>query len=73
MYDFLDELVRRYAASAAASPEHKVILARKVLGFSNEEIVRELEDYYNRSYSINYISTIWKRSIAKAISKQAEL
>jgi len=73
VYDFLDELVRRYAASAAASPEHKVILARKVLGFSNEEIVRELENYYNRSYSINYISTIWKRSIAKAISKQAEL
>lgn len=69
MYDFLDELMGR----VRWSPEHKLILIRKIDKVSNEQIAKELEDLSGKTYSVNYISTIWKQHISKQIVKQAYL
>jgi hypothetical protein len=69
VYIFLDTLLDR----AIWSPEHELILVRKIDKIPNEEIVRELENLGGRSYSINYISTIWKQSITKKIVRYAYL
>lgn len=69
MYEFLDELINR----VRWSPEHKVILCRKIDKIPNEEIVKELESKGCKSYSVNYVSTIWKQHISKRIAKQAIL
>jgi len=69
MYEFLDELIN----SIHWSPEHKIILDRKIDRVPNEDIVAELQRKGYKSYSINYISTIWKQHISKRIAKQAEL
>lgn len=69
MYDFLDELLER----VRWSPEHKHILIRKIDKVSNEQIAKELEEMSGKSYSVNYISTIWKQHITKQVVKQAYL
>ena len=69
MYEFLDELIAR----VRWSPEHEIILWRKVNHVPNENIVAELESLGYKAYSVNYVSTIWKQHISKRIAKQAEL
>ena len=69
MYEFLDELINR----VRWSPEHKIILWRKINRVPNEEIVAELDRLGYKAYSVNYISTIWKQHISKRIAKQARL
>ena len=69
MYDFLEELIDR----VKWSPEHYHILVRKIDKIPNEEIAKELLDINGRSYSVNYISTIWKQHISKQIVKYAYL
>lgn len=69
MYEFLDELINR----VRWSPEHKIILWRKINRVPNEDIVAELERLGYKAYSVNYISTIWKQHISKRIAKQARL
>ena len=68
-YEFLDELIER----VRWSPEHRIILERKIDKIPNEEITAELEELGYKSYSVNYISTIWKQHISKRIAKQAYL
>lgn len=68
-YMFLDELMRR----VRLSPEHRLILEEKIDHVSNEDIVRHLEEMGGKTYSINYISTIWKQHITKQLVKQAYL
>ena len=69
MYDFLDELLER----VRWSPEHEHILIRKIDKIPNEQIAKELYDINGKSYSVNYISTIWKQHISKQIVKYAYL
>lgn len=69
MYEFLDELINR----VHWSPEHEIILWRKIDHVPNENIVAELEGLGYKAYSVNYVSTIWKQHISKRIAKQAEL
>lgn len=68
-YMFLDELMRR----VRLSPEHRLILEEKIDHVSNEDIVKHLEEMGGKTYSINYISTIWKQHITKQLVKQAYL
>ena len=46
---------------------------RKIDKVPNEQIAQELEDNFGRTYSVNYISTIFKQSIPKEIAKYAYL
>ena len=69
MYNFLDELIDR----TRLSPEHELILKEKINHIPNEQIVDDLIRLGGKSYSINYISTIWKQHITKQIAKQAYL
>lgn len=68
-YDFLDYLIER----VRWSPEQKHILVRKIDRVPNETIVEELRQLGYKSYSVNYISTIWKQHISKRIAKHAYL
>lgn len=69
MYDFLEELIDR----VDWSPEHWHILIRKIDKIPNEQIVDELFKINGKTYSVNYISTIWKQHISKQIVKYAYL
>lgn len=69
MYDFLDELLDR----VRLTPEHKHILIRKIDKVPNEQIAQELFDINGKTYSVNYISTIWKQYITKQVVKYAYL
>ncbi len=69
MYDFLDELIEK----VRWSPEHEHILIRKIDKIPNEQIADELYEINGKSYSVNYISTIWKQHISKQIVKYAYL
>lgn len=68
-YRFLDTLLGR----VRLSPEHKIILEDKLDYMSNEAIMRDLEELGGKTYSINYISTIWKQHITKQIAREAHL
>lgn len=69
IYNFLDELIDRIRWT----PEQEIILKRKINKVPNEDIVRELEGLGYKSYSVNYISTIFKQHISKRIVKMAYL
>lgn len=69
LYDFLEELIDR----VRWTPEHYHILIRKIDKIPNEQIAEELLDINRKSYSVNYISTIWKQHITKQIVKYAYL
>ena len=69
MYDFLEELIDRIPWSK----EHWHILIRKIDKVPNEQIAKELLEISGRTYSVNYISTIWKQHITKLIVKYAYL
>lgn len=68
-YEFLNYLI----GEVRLSPEHRLILEEKIDRVPNEDIVRHLEEIGGKSYSVNYISTIWKQHITKQIVKQAYL
>ena len=69
IYGFLDELIDR----VRWTPEQEIILKRKIDKVPNEDIVKELESLGYKSYSVNYISTIFKQHISKRIVKMAYL
>jgi hypothetical protein len=48
-------------------------LEEKIAHVPNEDIVKHLEEMGGKTYSINYISTIWKQHITKQIAKRAYL
>lgn len=69
IYAFLDLLISRIRWT----PEQEIILKRKIDKVPNEEIVKELGSLDHKSYSVNYISTIFKQHISKRICKMAYL
>jgi hypothetical protein len=65
----LEEIVEK----AELSPDRKYILIRKVDRATNEQIRQELIDKMDKSFNVNYISTIFKREICNAIANTAKL
>lgn len=55
------------------TPVRKHILIRKIDKISNEQIAHELQMFYNTTYAVNYISTIWKREICGAIANTGKI
>lgn len=69
MYNLLDILIKK----AKLTEEQQLILDAKIAHVSNEDIVRELEKMGGKTYSVNYVSTIWKQHITKRMAKAAYL
>ena len=69
MYNLLDILIKK----AKLTEEQQLILDAKIAHISNEDIVRELEKMGGKTYSVNYVSTIWKQHITKRMAKAAYL
>lgn len=44
----------------------------KIDGLSNKEIAENLQSQFNTTYSIEYISALWRKKIPKLISDQAK-
>lgn len=66
MYEFLDELMGRIDWT----PEYEHILVRKIDKVPNEVIAQELAAQ-GKTFSVNYISTIFKQNISKEIAREA--
>lgn len=53
-------------------PMYKDVLIYKIDGLQNLDIQRELERKYGSRYSIEYISSLWRKKIPKLIADQAK-
>lgn len=69
VYEFLDYLLDRIKWS----PEHELVIVRKIDKIPNEDIMNELQSLGGKTYSLNYISTVWKQHVTKKIVKHAYL
>ena len=49
------------------------IIDRKVLKYTNERIKKELQDIFGVNYNVNYISTMYKKTICGKIANAAKL
>lgn len=64
----LVDLIEYYIAVADLSDVERRILTLKIKGKKNEEIARDVNARYNKTYNINYISTIYcQRAIPKLV------
>lgn len=63
----LKKTVDFYIDGAHLTPVQKEVLRLKINGVRNEDITRELFHKFKKSYSINYISTIYRKQIIDAI------
>ena len=48
------------------------IMVYKIDGLSNKEIADNLKNTYGTSYSIEYLSVLWRKKIPKMISDYAK-
>lgn len=48
------------------------IMIYKIDGLSNKEILQQLQKEYNKTYSIEYLSALWRKKIPKIIAEQAK-
>lgn len=62
-----------YIDFANLSPIHKEILELKIKKVKNQDIANYINSKYNKSYTDNYISTIFKQKIIKKINAAATL
>ena len=65
------EALHYYIDLAELTAAQHLILERKIHKFSNEEIRREVNEKFNKSYTTNYISTIYKHKIIPKINEAA--
>ena len=65
----LDFYVRR----ARLSELHQTILDLKLRHWQNQEIAREVNAKFNKTYNPNYISTIFRHHIIPAINEAAQM
>lgn len=61
-----------YAAAAHLDPIHREILDMKVRKVRNEEVAAAVNGKYGKSYTPNYISTIFRHKIIKEINEAAK-
>lgn len=64
-----EQLVDR---ALAGFPLYLDLIKLKVDGLSGREIIAELAKSYNKTYTPEYISSLWRKKIPKIISKRAE-
>ena len=65
------EALHYYIDLAELTAAQHLILEKKIHKFSNEEIRREVNEKFNKSYTTNYISTIYKHKIIPKINEAA--
>lgn len=63
----LKKTIDFYINGAHLTPIQKEVFHLKVRGLRNEDIAREIHHKFNKSYSINYISTIYRKQIVGGI------
>ena len=68
MYDF-DNLCEK---ALADYPMYQKIVEYKVEGLQNEQIQKLLEDEFQTTHTVEYISSLWRNKIPKLIASQAE-
>lgn len=62
-----------YISMADLTPIHHDILSLKIKKYPNQKIADIINEKYSRSYTVNYISTIFRQQIIKKINEAAEL
>ena len=60
-----------YIDLAELTAPQQLILERKIQKFSNEEIRKEINQKFQKTYTTNYISTIYRQKIIKKINEAA--
>lgn len=73
--DLAQQLVKTldyYAAQANLNEIRQLIYERKTHGYSNPQISAEIEQRFNRHYTPNYISTIYRQKILPTIMDTIE-
>lgn len=68
MYDFdnlLDKALKDY-------PMYKRIVEYKIAGYQNEQIQKMLQQEFNTTHTVEYISSLWRNKIPKLIASTAE-
>ena len=60
-----------YIERAELSELQKLILKRKIQKFRNQDIANEVNRLFGKSYTANYISTIFRKKIIKQINEAA--
>ena len=68
MFDF-DELLRK---TLADYPLYNRIVECKIAGMQNIEIQKILEEEFNTTHSIEYISSLWRKKIPQLLASVAE-
>lgn len=68
MFDF-DNLLRR---ALAGYPLYRRIVECKIEGIQNNEIQKILEQEFNTTHSVEYISSLWRKKIPQIIASCAE-
>jgi len=48
------------------------IMIYKIDGLQNKEIAEKIKNKYNITYSIEYLSSVWRKKIPKIISEKAK-
>ena len=48
------------------------IMIYKIDGLQNKDIVEKIKNKYNITYSIEYLSSVWRKKIPKIISEKAK-
>ena len=69
--NFLIRTLDYYLGLTNLSEMHKEILDMKINKKKNEEIAKVINEKYNKNYTINYISTIFRQKIIKEINDAA--
>lgn len=72
MYYMLLDLDNLIEKTFLKYPIHKRILELKIDGYKNEEIQQQIKDEFDTTYSIEYISSLWRNKIPKLIAEQAQ-
>lgn len=67
LYDMLDKIISNICWNDA----HWDILQMKVNNYSNEEVANYIYKKYDIHYSVNYISTIFRRHISRDIARKS--
>lgn len=53
-------------------PLYEAIVIHKIDGLSNLDIQKKLEEEFQKTYSVEYISSLWRKKIPKLIASEAE-
>ena len=70
--DKLLKTLNFYISLSQLNEMHREILTLKIQKEKNENIAKYINEKYNKTYTINYISTIFRQKIIKEINAAAE-